>query len=70
MLVDLSEEEIGLIHKAINSKYYDLLIDMIDLDVDNEEEQKVYKALLKKLDEFKALLKKLDELEEKKNNDK
>lgn len=45
MLVDLSEEEIGLIHKAINSKYYDLLIDMIDLDVDNEEEQKAYKAI-------------------------
>lgn len=52
MTVDLTGDEIGLIHKAINSKYYDLLIDMIDLDVDNEEEQKAYKALLKKLDEL------------------
>lgn len=55
MLVDLSEDEIDLIHKAVNSKHNDLVIDMIDWDVDNEEEQEKYKALKNKLDKILEL---------------
>lgn len=52
MTVDLTEDELFLIHKAINSKHNDLITDMIDFDVDNEEEQKKYKALNEKLDKI------------------
>lgn len=55
MLIDLSEDKIDLIHKAVNSKHNDLVIDMIDWDVDNEEEQKKYKALKNKLDKILEL---------------
>lgn len=55
MLIDLSEDEIDLIHKAVNSKHNDLVIDMIDWDVDNEEEQEKYKALKNKLDKILEL---------------
>lgn len=55
MLIDLSEDEIDLIHKAVNSKHNDLVIDMIDWNVDNEEEQEKYKALKNKLDKILEL---------------
>lgn len=59
MLVDLTDDELLLIHKAIDSKYYDLLVDMLDYDIDNEEEQKEYKALLKKIDGIEKKVKEL-----------
>ena len=55
MLIDLSEDEIDLIHKAVNSKHNDLVIDMIYWNVDNEEEQEKYKALKNKLDKILEL---------------
>lgn len=55
MLIDLSEDEIDLIHKAVNSKHNDLIRDMIDWNVDNEEEQEKCKALKNKLDKILEL---------------
>lgn len=52
-LVNLTDDEIELIRDALKSKYLDLVGDMIDYDVDNEDEQKEVKALLKKLDDEK-----------------
>lgn len=52
-LVTLTDDEIELIRDALKSKYLDLVGDMIDYDVDNEDEQKEVKALLKKLDDEK-----------------
>ena len=55
MLVDLSEDEIDLIHIAVNSRHNDLVADMIDWNVDNEEEQEKCKALKNKLDKILEL---------------
>lgn len=55
MLVDLSEDEIDLIHIAVNSRHNDLVTDMIDWNVDNEEEQEKCKALKNKLDKILEL---------------
>lgn len=52
-LVNLTDDEIGLIRDALKSKYLDLVCDMTDYDVDNEEQQEEVKALLKKLDDEK-----------------
>ena len=38
-LVNLTDDEIGLIRDALKSKYLDLVCDMTDYDVDNEEQQ-------------------------------
>lgn len=49
-LVTLTDDEIELIRDALKSKRYELLVDMLDYDVDNEDEQEKIKALLKKID--------------------
>lgn len=48
-LVTLTDDEIGLIRDALETKHYELLVAMLDYDVDNEDEQEAIKALLKKL---------------------
>ena len=52
-LVNLTDDEIGLIRDALKSKYLDLVDDMINYDIDNEDEQEEVKALLKKVDDEK-----------------
>lgn len=49
-LVTLTDDEIELIRDALKTKHYDLLVDMLDYDIDNEDKQEKVKALLKKLD--------------------
>lgn len=49
-LVTLTDDEIELIRDALKSRNYELLVDMIDYDIDNEDEREKVKALLNKLD--------------------
>lgn len=49
-LVTLTDDEIGIIRDALKTKYYDLLDNMLNYDVDNEDEQEEVKTLLRKLD--------------------
>lgn len=49
MTVDLSGDELLLIHQAVIEKYLDLLDDQLGYDVDTQDERKKYKALDDKL---------------------
>lgn len=49
MTVDLTADELLLIHQAVTEKYLDLLDDQLGYDVDTQDERKKYKALDDKL---------------------
>ncbi len=51
MIIDLTDDEIELIKKAIISIGGDLLKDFIEYDVDNLDKLKKYTALSKKIEE-------------------
>lgn len=63
MLLNLSDDEIGLIQEAIYTKVYNL--EMSNRIAGETEEQKEYRALLNKIDEKEKEEKELNELSKK-----
>ena len=45
MTIDLTGDELLLIHQAIKEYYFDLLNDQLNYDVDTSDEQKEYSDL-------------------------
>ncbi len=52
MTVDLTSDELLLIHEAVKEYFFDLLNDQINYDVDTSDEQKKYSDLDNKLKIF------------------
>lgn len=52
MTVDLSGDELLLIHEAVKEYFFDLLNDQINHDVDTSDEQKKYSDLDNKLKKY------------------
>lgn len=52
MLVDLTKDELLLIHQAIKEYSFDLLNDQLNYDVDTSDEQKEYSDLDNKLQKY------------------
>lgn len=52
MTVDLSGDELLLIHQAVKEIFFDLLNDQINYDVDTSDEQKKYSDLDNKLKKY------------------
>lgn len=52
MLVDLTKDELLLIHQAIKEYSFDLLNDQFNYDVDTSDEQKEYSDLDNKLQKY------------------
>lgn len=52
MTVDLSGDELLLIHEAVKEYFFDLLNDQINYDVDTSDEQKKYSDLDNKLKKY------------------
>lgn len=52
MLVDLTKDELLLIHQAIKEYSFDLLNDQLNYDVDTSDEQKEYNDLDNKLQKY------------------
>ena len=52
MTVDLSGDELLLIHQAAKEYYFDLLSDQLNYDVDTSDEQKEYSDLDNKLKKY------------------
>ena len=49
MTVDLTDDELLLIHQAVKEYYFDLLSDQFNYDIDTSDEQKKYSDLDNKL---------------------
>lgn len=52
MIVDLTKDELLLIHQAIKEYSFDLLNDQLNYDVDTSDEQKEYSDLDNKLQKY------------------
>lgn len=52
MTVDLSGDELHLIHEAVKEYFFDLLSDQLNYDVDTSDEQKKYSDLDNKLKKY------------------
>lgn len=52
MTVDLSGDELLLIHQAVKEYYFDLLSDQLNYDVDTSDEQKNIAILDNKLQKY------------------
>lgn len=52
MLVDLTKDELLLIHQAIKEYSFDLLNDQFNYDVDTSDDQKEYSDLDNKLQKY------------------
>lgn len=52
MLVDLTKDELLLIHQAIKEYSFDLLSDQLNYDVDTSDDQKEYSDLDNKLQKY------------------
>lgn len=52
MTVDLTKDELLLIHQAIKEYSFDLLNDQLNYDVDTSDEQKEYNDLDNKLQKY------------------
>lgn len=52
MTVDLTKDELLLIHQAIKEYSFDLLNDQLNYDVDTSDEQKEYSDLDNKLQKY------------------
>ena len=52
MLVDLTKDELLLIHQAIKEYSFDLLNDQLNYDIDTSDEQKEYSDLDNKLQKY------------------
>lgn len=52
MTVDLTSDELLLIHEAVKEYFFDLLSDQINYDVDTSDEQKKYSDLDNKLKKY------------------
>lgn len=52
MTVDLSGDELLLIHQAVKEYYFDLLSDQLNYDIDTSDEQKEYSDLDNKLKKY------------------
>jgi hypothetical protein len=52
MTVDLTSDELLLIHEAVKEYFFDLLNDQINYDVDTSDEQKKYSDLDNKLKKY------------------
>ena len=49
MTVDLTKDELLLIHQAVKEYFFDLLSDQLNYDVDTSDDQKEYSDLDNKL---------------------
>lgn len=52
MTVDLTKDELLLIHQAVKEYFLDLLHDQLNYDVDTSDEQKEYSDLDNKLKKY------------------
>ncbi len=52
MTVDLTKDELLLIHQAIKEYSFDLLNDQLNYDIDTSDEQKEYNDLDNKLQKY------------------
>lgn len=52
MTVDLTKDELLLIHQAIKEYSFDLLNDQLNYDIDTSDEQKEYSDLDNKLQKY------------------
>lgn len=52
MTVDLTKDELLLIHQAVKEYYFDLLSDQLNYDVDTSDEQKNIAILDNKLQKY------------------
>lgn len=52
MTVDLTSDELLLIHEAVKEYFFDLLNDQINYDVDTSDDQKKYSDLDNKLQKY------------------
>lgn len=52
MTVDLTKDELLLIHQAVKEYCFDLLSDQLNYDVDTSDEQKEYSDLDNKLQKY------------------
>lgn len=52
MTVDLTADELLLIHEAVKEYFFDLLSDQLNYDVDTSDEQKEYSDLDNKLKKY------------------
>lgn len=52
MTVDLTKDELLLIHQAVKEYFFDLLFDQLNYDVDTSDDQKEYSDLDNKLRKY------------------
>lgn len=52
MTVDLTKDELLLIHQAVKEYFFDLLSDQLNYDVDTSDDQKEYSDLDNKLKKY------------------
>lgn len=52
MTVDLTKDELLLIHQAVKEYFCDLLSDQLNYDIDTSDEQKEYSDLDNKLQKY------------------